>query len=358
MTQQRIKVWYESWHKFEIINSKTHETRYVTIDTRGNGDPVLKENEYINRDYDGQVYVSFSGGKDSTVLLHLVREMYPDVEAVFVDTGLEYPEIRKFVKGFNNITILRPEMRFDEVIGKYGYPMISKEISSKVYSAKNNASSYANKQFDGTYISKNGKTNKYDIQKYKPLLKSNFNMSDKCCFVMKKTPVKKFEKLTGKKPFTAQMANESKLRYRAWLEHGCNAFEAQRPMSNPMSFWTEQDVLHYIKQYNIPIASVYGDIVYKENPEQMRLDECGTDELKTTGCSRTGCIFCGFGCHLEKGKSRFEMLKETHPKQYNYCIGGGEYDENGTWKPNQKGLGLKHVFDELNTLYGNGFIKY
>ena len=112
-----------------------------------------------------------------------------------------------------------------------------------------------------------------------------------------------------------------------------------------MSFWTEQDVLQYIKEYNIPIASVYGEIV-EEN-----------GKLKTTGCDRTGCIFCAFGCHLEKEPSRFQRLKETHPKQYEYCINGGEYVD-GIWKPNKQGLGMGHVFDELNKIYGEGFIKY
>lgn len=66
--------------------------------------------------WDGKVYVSFSGGKDSTVLLHLVRSIYPDVEAVYVDTGLEYPEIKQFVKSIDNVTILRPEKTFKQVI--------------------------------------------------------------------------------------------------------------------------------------------------------------------------------------------------------------------------------------------------
>lgn len=70
------------------------------------------------------------------------------------------------------------------------------------------------------------------------------------------------------------------------------------------------------------------------------------------------CIFCAFGAHLEKsGEGRFERLKETHPRQYEYCIGGGEYVD-GVWQPNKQGLGMGHVFDELNQIYGDGFIKY
>ena len=309
------------------------------------------------------VYVSFSGGKDSTVLLHIVRQLYPDIEAVFVNTGLEYPEIQKFVKTFDNVTILRPQMRFDEVIKTYGYPIISKEVAQRIHEWNKTGRSHylqmrrQNKNSDGTEKGK-----RYHLSKWIPLRDSGLQISHKCCDVMKKSPAKKYEKETGKKPMLATMAAESALRTNAWLQNGCNAFDSVRPHSQPMSFWTEQDVLQYIKKYSIPIASVYGEVVYQTEPEQIRVEEygienCGTEPLCTTGCSRTGCIFCAFGAHLEK-ESRFEMLKQTHPRQYEYCIGGGEYDENGVWKPNKQGLGMGHVFDELNKIYGDGFIKY
>lgn len=308
------------------------------------------------------VYVSFSGGKDSTVLLHIVRNLYPDVEAVFVNTGLEYPEIQQFVKTFDNVTILRPKMRFDEVIKIYGYPLISKEASECVGQGR-----IALERNDGKYTYRlkrlNGDVKQpggyLDMSKWKPLLGVDFRLSANCCSVMKKSPIKAHAKKTGKHPITAQMATESRLRTQKWLQYGCNGFGMKNPKSNPMSFWTEQDVLQYIKQNGIPIASVYGDIVYKDESGFEYNDSLTDDgKLYTTGCDRTGCIFCAFGCHLEKGESRFQRLKRTHPRQYEYCIGGGEHDENGIWKPNKQGLGMGHVFDELNKLYGDGFIKY
>lgn len=139
------------------------------------------------------VYVSFSGGKDSTVLLQLVRELYPEVKAVFINTGLEYPEIQKFAMSFDNVKVLYPEMRFKEVISTFGYPMISKEISQKIFEARRaerngNYNSYAHRQFAGTYVSKNGKTNQLSVKKYQPLLNVDFNIAHKCCNVMKKSP--------------------------------------------------------------------------------------------------------------------------------------------------------------------------
>lgn len=323
--------------------------------------------EWVEHYGEDGVYVSFSGGKDSTVLLHIVREMYPNIEAVFVNTGLEYPEIQKFVKTFDNVTILRPKMRFDEVIKKYGYPIISKEVSQTVSEGRGKPETRAYKKFEADSDIAKRFGGQFSMTKWKPLRDSDIPVSHMCCKVMKKSPAKKYEKETGKKPLVATLAEESRLRSSEWIKNGCNAFDKVRPMSVPMSFWTEQDVLQYIKDNNLTIASVYGDIVYAEEPEQVRWSEAVPDmaeldgdskrKLTTTGCKRTGCIFCAFGAH-RKDDTRFTDLKETHPHQYEYCIGGGEYSDDGVWRPSKEGLGMGHVFDELNKLYGDGFIKY
>lgn len=341
----------------------------------------------------GQVYVSFSGGKDSTVLLHIARQCFPDIEAVFINTGLEYPEIQKFAKSFDNVTVKRPEMSFVDVIRKYGYPVISKEIAQTVHEARHAPAGKCTRQLrklNGELIDKNGRQSIFNASKYKPLLDTSFLVSHVCCRVMKKNPAKQYEKESLKKPIVATMACESQLRRTKWIKNGCNAFEVKRPISQPMSFWTEQDVLEYIRRYDLPIAPVYGAVIPADNG-------C---KLCTTGCARTGCIFCGFGAHRDDD-DRFIKLLETHPRQYDYCMNGGEYgwvgyfkknvktrqidfvNEDGSpmtseqiesfvnehkdderytfeevWMPNKQGLGMAHVFDELNKIYGENFIRY
>lgn len=86
--------------------------------------------------YKGNVCVAFSGGKDSTVLLHLVRSMFPDVKAVFSNTGLEYPEIRQFATSFPDVDVVSPSMRFDQVVSTYGYPIIGKEVAEAIHYAR------------------------------------------------------------------------------------------------------------------------------------------------------------------------------------------------------------------------------
>lgn len=313
--------------------------------------------------WDGMVYVSFSGGKDSTVLKHIVDGMYDDVPALFVNTGLEYPEIQKFAMSQPNVVTVRPEMRFAEVLKVHGYPIVSKEVASTVYGARHGGGSGKGKntrlqRLRGEYMTKDGKKSAYNCEKWGFLLDAPFEISDKCCKVMKKNPSRRYAKETGRKQIVGTMASESRLRMQKWLQNGCNAFEQTNPSSQPMSFWTEQDVLHYIKKYDVPYCKVYGDIVPWDGGEQIDgqittfdlLNEYEGTLLQTTGCDRTGCMFCMFGCHLEKEPNRFQRLKETHPRQYQYCIGGGEMVD-GNWQPSKEGLGLGYVLDYIGVNY-------
>lgn len=273
--------------------------------------------------YDGKVYVSFSGGKDSTVLLDMARRIYPDIEAVFIDTGLEYPEIRKFVKTFDGVTWLKPKMNFRQVIEKYGYPLISKEQAAFIQECRTTNS----EQLRAIWLNGNKYGRGKISKRWVPLIAAPFKISDKCCDVMKKSPAKQFEKRTGKTAIIATMATESGQRASNWMMYGCNAFSKKRPTSQPMSFWTEQDVLLYLKRFNIPYASVYGEIV-----------EDDKGNLHTTGCIRTGCVFCAFGAHLEKEPNRFQRLRQTHPKLWEYCM-----------KPwSEGGLGMKEVLESID----------
>jgi len=163
----------------------------------------------------------------------------------------------------------------------------------------------------------------FSQEKWKFFLEAPFDISGHCCTEMKKKPLHIYQKKNNLMPITAQMADESRLRTQQWLRNGCNAFDNKNPISNPMSFWTEQDVLKYIYENNLPICSVYGQVV-KDNGIDGQMDitdfiDAQIDQkYKTTGCKRTGCMMCGFGCHLEKpGEGRFEKLKISHPKMYN-----------------------------------------
>ena len=316
--------------------------------------------QWVNEFGENGVYIAFSGGKDSTVLLHLVRELYANVPAVFCDTGLEYPEIRGFIKTFDNVEWLKPKMPFKKVIETYGYPFISKEVSGAVDEVRIRrekglplTTSNAVRLF-GQHKDKNGEKSMFNKDKYLFLLDAPFRVSNKCCYVMKKSIASKYNRQTGRKAFTGQMASESLRRTQAWLKNGCNAFQAKKQVSNPMAFWLEDDVLQYIREKQIPICSVYGDIVEVNEIEgQMNWNDyigfdIGRVHLTTTGCKRTGCMFCGYGCHLEKpGEGRFERMKQTHPKQYEWIM--KDWDKGG--------LGYKNVIDWLNE-NGNLNIRY
>jgi 3'-phosphoadenosine 5'-phosphosulfate sulfotransferase (PAPS reductase)/FAD synthetase len=356
------------------------------------------------------VYLSFSGGKDSTVLVDIVRNVcgYRNISLVFVDVPTQYPELKQFAMTFDNLVVLKPKISFAEVCEQYGFPMISKEVSNCVSGARkyvkyldsqksNNTiltdrqtipyacymadllgidrrinkqnekykslqmgvipsgSEYRLRRLNGELTDSKGNYSQFNQEKYKFFLDAPFEISDMCCDVMKKKPAHDYEKKTGRRPIMATMASESTMRTQKWLKDGCNAFNVTRPHSNPMSFWTEQDVLLYIKENNLPICSVYGEVVtdYESMGQcenQMSFADFGIFDkerplLKTTGCQRTGCVLCGFGCHLEK-ESRFLRLKETHPKFHNllYILknNGVTYAEAIDWVNEHGGFDIKY----------------
>lgn len=351
--------------------------------------------------FDGKVYVSLSGGKDSTVLADLVgywcAMIHKPLNLCFSNTGLEYPEIQKHVKVLReyladkhhidvNLDVVRPKIMFSEVISTYGYPLISKEVSEAIYYARRirkpdehtnqrnalsgtlplnreretargeacclNAQSLPEtdtasknrggrqavgfprkerqellgirpmfketqikrQKFLGRYQGRRvgiapigeigeggvfsraeeqfGNLSMFNKEKWLPLARDlPVPVSHICCNKQKKAPLQEYQKKTGMKPFLGTMAEESRLRRQAWIRHGCNAFDGSKQTSQPLSFWTEQDILRYTLSENLPLASVYGEIVAVDEfgneyaPDSL-IGDCGT--LKCTGCTRTG----------------------------------------------------------------------
>lgn len=167
---------------------------------------------------------------------------------------------------------------------------MSKEVAEYVSDARRNPSGSTMKRLRGEAVRKDGQPSVYNCEKWEYLLHAPFVISAKCCAIMKKSPLKTYEHKTEQQATTATMAEESRSRL------------IEKP-------------------------------------------------LHCTGCQRTGCMFCAFGAHLEKGENRFERMKHTHPKHYDFCIGGGEWDTDGLWKPNEKGLGYGRVLDYIGVRY-------
>lgn len=255
---------------------------------------------------EGQCYVAFSGGKDSTVLLDLVRIIDKSIPAVFVNTGNEYPEIVYFVrhlknKGYN-IVELHPQMTPRQVWERYGFPLVSKACAEYVDRFRKNPE-YAVRQ--QRKAEERGWSFGKVSERWKYLITEPYSTSNECCTILKKNPSKRYAKETGRSPILGTMASESDLRRNEYIRRGgCNTFgEGYGGIrSTPLAIWMDDDIWGYIRKRNIEIADVY----YK-------------------GATRTGCVGCGFGCYA-KNDNRFCLLYRLHPKYYDMVM---SYTNNG-----------------------------
>jgi hypothetical protein len=183
-------------------------------------------------------------------------------------------------------------MQIKQIIEKYGFPLISKEQSQYIRQAKHtNSEKLRNIRLFGS-INGIGKI----AERWKCLIDAPFDVSEKCCDFLKKKPFQKFQKQTGLYPVIGTMAGESRLRFQKWLKYGCNSFETNMIASYPLSIWEEDDVWAYIRKFNLSYSPIYD-----------------------MGIKRTGCLVCGFGCHI-KGDRRFYFLKENKTKIYEYFM--------------------------------------
>ena len=245
------------------------------------------------------MYISFSGGKDSTVLLHLAQTIFPNIKAMFIMTGNEFPDVCRFVRELkrtgSNIDIIKPKYTPREIWEKYGFPIGSKIIAENIHSIRINPNTTKSKKALGII-------NQQSVfclgQKWHYLINEKYETSNKCCDILKKRPAHQYQQQTGRHPIIGTMAEESILRERTYLKNGgCNIFRNEGiNTSLPLSIWTEKDIWQYIHQYNVRISDIY-----------------------QKGANRTGCMGCGFGAQF-KHDNRFDLLYSIYPKCYDLIM--------------------------------------
>lgn len=303
----------------------------------------IRANEFYRecgaRDLDCHVSV---GGLDSITLFFFLKSIGINVPAVSV-SSLEDPSIQRIHKQIGVIS-LRSAQKSDgthwskpAIIQEFGFPVLSKEIATKIEFLQNQSPSSATVRhaiITGETGAAGGFQKNSRMKLAKKWLKlfggyeneaegvdyqiAPFKVSAKCCYYLKEKPCTDWAKEHNSAPYLGLMASEGGRREKALMIHGCNYFGKDTIRSAPFAIFNRQDLLQLALELNVPIPEIYGEI--KRDPDGI---------LYTTGEQRTGCSMCGFGIQLEKRPHRFDRLRERNPKEWDYWMNRCCEDENG-----------------------------
>ena len=282
------------------------------------------------------------GGLDSITLFMLLKREGICSTGISV-SGLEDKSIQAVHKQLG-VCRLQPAKRDDgrhwnktEILREFGFPVLSKEIASKIELLQNPSEKNATVRHaiitgeTGAYggYRKNtrmklaqkwlqrfgGYENEREGVDYKT---PPFKVSSKCCYYLKEKPCDEWAREHNSVPYLGLMASEGGRRQKSLMMHGCNYFGKTAIRSCPFAIFSRQDILQLALDLHVPVPAIYGEIAR---------DEDGT--LRTTRAQRTGCTMCGFGIHLEKRPHRFDRLYADNPKEWDFWMNRCCTDENG-----------------------------
>lgn len=259
--------------------------------------------DQFNSHFQGKVYVAFSGGKDSCVMLSLVEMVVPQVPCMFIMTGCESPSVCRFVRQMrdqgHNIEIIRPEKTLRQVFAEYGFPLVSKRVSHNIAAVRRNP--YCQSSRD---LLRRDSPN-HISERWMYLLNEPYEVSDRCCFWLKKQPSYNYARRTGWYPYIGLLASESFTRTASYIQRGgCNTFSTDgknHASSLPLAIWMEDDIWAYIRDRQLSIPDIY-----------------------EKGATRTGCMGCGFSANLDT--SGIDTLRRLWPRWYHQIM---DYENNG-----------------------------
>lgn len=245
-----------------------------------------------------QPAVAFSAGKDSTVLLHLLRQYKPDIITIYGNTTIEFPECVKFARWLRDEWGLcfyeaRPDVTFWQVVEEYGWPLMGKTFGVGGVAHKS-----SREQFFDDLAARGELTGQYAIQAEVPI-------SSACCAFLKERPSQRVQKELGVDGvFLGILAHESRQRMFNFLQYGEWYYPKSQKVwkCHPLAIWTDEDVWEYIRRFDVPYASLYDMGFYHEKTREW------------ISHKRNGCMFCGMD--IQFPNNHLAIMRRTHPKAW------------------------------------------